>query len=245
MRTVSRAKQRGCALRRPLKGEPLVSYAVDMLRERIVNGAYADGVLPPQGTLCDELSVSRSVVREAMRQLQSLRLIEVSQGAQARVLPPGSAAMADSLHHFMRRTDASLIQLAEIRLPLEVEIAGFAAARIETEGLLRLHISIRRLRDATTVEEQINADLEFHHVLAESTGNPLFVFLLEALAGLLHETRRHTIGRVGISPALAGHVAILQAIEKRDVPGARAAMTEHIRASIRDLQGSGRTENDG
>ncbi|MES2788229.1 MAG: FadR/GntR family transcriptional regulator [Planctomycetota bacterium] len=222
----------------PVKGEPLLNSTVNTLRDRIMNGAYSDGMLPPQGTLCEELGVSRSVVREAMRQLQSLRLIEVSQGAPARVLPPGSAAMADSLHHFMCRTDASLTQLAEIRLPLEVEITGFAAERINAEGLLRLHIAVRRLTEAKTVEEQSDADLEFHRVLAESTGNPIFVFLLDALAELLRESRRRTIGRVGISPALAGHLAILQAIEKRDVKAARAAMGEHIRCAIRDLDPS-------
>ncbi|HTN77225.1 MAG TPA: FadR/GntR family transcriptional regulator [Pirellulaceae bacterium] len=216
--------------------EPLLDSTVKALRERILSGAYSAGVLPPQGALCDELGVSRSVIREAMRQLQSQRLIEVSQGAPARVLPAGPAGMADSLDLFMRRTETSLAQLSEVRLPLEAEIVALAAERIDDEGLLRLHIAVRRLREGQTLDEQINADLEFHRVLAEATGNPIFVFLLDALAVLMRESRQQTIGRVGIGPAVSGHLAILQGVQKRNVKAARAAMVAHIQDSIRDLE---------
>lgn len=64
-----------------LRSRRLVEQTVEALRERIVAGFFGlDGELPPQGTLCRELGVSRSVVREAMQQLQSQRLVEVSQG---------------------------------------------------------------------------------------------------------------------------------------------------------------------
>ena len=214
---------------------PLLTSTVATLRARVLAGAYRDGILPPQRELCEELGVSRSVIREAMGQLQSQRLIEISQGAPARVLPVGSAAMADSLGDFMQRTDASLTQLCEVRLSLEAEIASLAAERIDDENLLKLHIAVRRLREAATIDAQVEADVEFHRVLAEATGNPVFVFLLDALGELLRKSRRRTIGRGGVEPALAGHVAVLQAVQKRNAKAARAAMIEHVQASLHDL----------
>lgn len=236
---VAAPRKTDCPTAAPSVAPLRVDATVAALRDRILAGTYVGGVLPPQGELCTELGVSRSVVREAMRQLQSMRLIEVSQGSPARVLPTGSGAMADSLHMLMQRTQASLTQLAEVRLPLEAEIAALAAERIDDEGLLRLHIAVRKLAEGRTVAAQIDADLEFHRVLAEATGNPIYVFLLDALAELLRESRRRTIGRGGVQPALDGHRAILQAVQKGNARVARAAMLDHVQAALSDLAASG------
>ena len=214
----------------------LVESVVRSLRQRILAGEFAAGVLPPQGELATELAVSRSVIREAMQQLQSSRLIELSQGRNARVVPIGSEAIIDNLQLFMQRSQASLLHLAEVRQPLEAEIAALAAERIDDELLLRLHISVRKLSDAKTPQEQIDADLDFHRILAEATGNPIYLFLMDALAELLRESRRKTIGLGGVEPALDGHRAVLQAIQKRNPKAARAAMLEHVQASRRDLE---------
>ncbi len=214
----------------------LVESVVRSLRERILAGEFAEGVLPPQGELATEFAVSRSVIREAMQQLQSSRLIELSQGRNARVVPVGSEAIIDNLQLFMQRSQASLLHLAEVRQPLEAEIAALAAERIDDEALLRLHISVRKLAEAKTSEEQIDADIDFHRILAEATGNPIYLFLMDALAELLRESRRKTIGLGGVEPALEGHRAVLQAVQKRNGKAARAAMLEHVQASRRDLE---------
>lgn len=214
----------------------LVESVVQTLRDHILAGKYTEGVLPPQGELAVEFGVSRSVIREAMQQLQSSRLIELSQGRNARVRPAGAEAMIEHLQVAMRRSQASLLHLAEVREPLEAEIAALAAERIDDETLLRLHISVRHLAEAKSPQEQIDADIEFHRILAEATGNPIYLFLMDALAELLRESRRRTIGTGGIEPALRGHRAILHAIQRRNPKAARTAMLEHVQASRRDLE---------
>jgi DNA-binding FadR family transcriptional regulator len=110
-----------------LAARPLVEQVVDSLRERIVSASYqATGELPPQHDLCRELGVSRTVVREAMQRLQSQGLIELSQGRRPRIRPASHGAIADNLQVLMRRSAASLLHLAEVRLPLEAEIAGLS-----------------------------------------------------------------------------------------------------------------------
>lgn len=214
----------------------LVNTVVDRLRSRILAGDFTDGVLPPQGELATEFEVSRSVIRESMQRLQSSRLIEMSQGRNARVKMAGSEALIENLQVAMHRSQATLLHLAEVRQPLEAEIAALAAERIGDEDLLRLHISVRKLAEAKSPESRIEADIEFHRILAEATGNPIYLLLMDALAELLRESRRKTIGLGGVQPALLGHQAVLKAIQKRDSKAARSAMLEHIQAARRDLE---------
>lgn len=217
-------------------GSGRVDVVVDRLRSRILTGEFADGVLPPQGELATEFEVSRSVIREAMQRLQSSRLIEMSQGRNARVKLAGAEALIENLQVAMHRSQATLLHLAEVREPLEAEIAALAAERIGDEDLLRLHIAVRKLAEAKTPELQIEADIEFHRILAEATGNPIYLFLMDALAELLRESRRKTIGLGGVQPALIGHQAVLKAVQKHDPKAARSAMLEHVQAARRDLE---------
>lgn len=215
----------------------LVERAVEALRERIVSGAYgSDGNLPPQGDLCLELGVSRSVVREAMQQLQSQRLIAVSQGRRPRVLPVGPEAMVESLQLFIQRTDTSLEHLAEVRRPLEAEIAFCAASRITDDEIQDLRTTISEMQTAQSIAKQVDADMQFHRILATASRNPIFEFLLDALGELLRASREKTIGLGGVEPALRGHRTILMAVENRDSQAARRAMQDHLEASLNDIR---------
>lgn len=220
-----------------LRSRRLVEQTVEALRERIVAGVFGvDGELPPQGALCRELGVSRSVVREAMQQLQSQRLVEVSQGRKPRVLPAGSQPITDGLRLVMERSAASLLHLAEVRLPLESDIAALAAERCTPNLIDRLDQMNARLEAAPDIPDMVEADIQFHRILAEASGNPLFVFLLDSLAQLLRVSRQTTIGRGGREPALRGHRKILAAIRRGDAPAARRAMREHVEAALADLR---------
>jgi DNA-binding FadR family transcriptional regulator len=215
----------------------LVERAVDALRRQVLSGAYgASGELPSQETLCKSLGISRTTLREAMQQLQSQRLIQTSQGRRPRVLPADSALLADGLQMIMQRSHASLFQLAEVRLMLETEIAARAALYATPSDVQSLQESIAALEAAGDLEPQIEADIRFHHCLAQAGGNPIFLFLLDALAALLRATRRETIGLGGVAPAVAGHRSILAAVERGDAVQARQAMREHLEASLHDLR---------
>jgi DNA-binding FadR family transcriptional regulator len=215
----------------------MVATVVGNLRERIIAGAYGDdGALPPEGDLATGYGVSRTVIREAMRGLRAEGLVEVAQGKLPRVKPPAAATVIASLDTLLRRSQTSLLQLIETRRPLEGEIAALAAERASDEHLIRLQQAIDDQQTATRPAAQIEADLRFHRILAEATGNPVFGLLLEALVGLLRDSRQQTIAQSGVETALVGHRDILQALRKRDAVGARAAMLEHLRLAERDLR---------
>lgn len=220
-------------LRRP----DMVASVLEDLTQRIIAGDFgSEGVLPPEGELATRYGVSRTVIREAMQRLRAQGLVEVAQGRLPRVKPPAPATAIASLDTLLRRSKGSLLHLIETRRPLESEIAALAAERATPEQLAELQQAIDAQAVAPTAEGQIEADLRFHRVLAEATGNPIFGLLLETLAGLMRSSREKTIRQSGVETALVGHRAILQALRARDAAAARQAMLDHLTLAERDIQ---------
>ena len=218
----------------------MVATLLSRLTERIVHGEFdANGQLPSEGELAKSFGMSRTVVREAMRSLRAQGLVEVSQGRAPRVKPADSKATVASLRLLLRRNKATFLHLVEVRHPLEGEIAALAAERANDEHLRQLERAVHDLAAASPLEAGIEADVRFHRILAEATGNPVFVLLLETLADLLRESRQKTLVYSGLEQALAGHRAILEAVRKCDPVKAREAMQQHLRLAARDLQSLG------
>ena len=225
----------------PLPRLNLVREVAERLRAQIIAGAFdADGTLPPEGRLAQSLGVSRTVVREAMRILAAQGLVEVSQGRAPRVRPADSQAVVESFHTYLQRGDHSLLELTEVRRPLEAAIAALAAERAAPEQIEQLEQSIRELSSTRRASQQIEADLRFHDLLAEATGNPIFLLLLRTLAGLMRCSRQKTLARGGAQLTAAGHTAVLAAVKRRDPDAARQAMLDHLTEAERDLRGERR-----
>lgn len=221
----------------PLISENLVDEVVGRLKAHIVTGQLAaDAPLPAEGKLAESFRVSRTVIREAMRILRAQGLVEISQGRKPRVKRADTQATIESLDALLSRSTGSLTHLTEVRRPLEIEIAGLAAERATAEQLAALKQVNSDLAAANTLEAAVTADVRFHRLLAEATGNPIFVLMLETIAQLLTESRRRTIAASGQQLALEEHVSILATIISRDHAAAREAMAQHMRLIERDLK---------
>lgn len=214
----------------------LVAQVIGHLRKEIVSGSYAAGMsLPSEGDLAESLAVSRTVIREAMRSLRSQGLIVMSQGARPRVAEVDVGPTIESLELLLQRSRTTLLQLTEVRRPLESAIAGLAAERASDAQVVDLQAAIDDLERATGLKDRVDADIRFHELLAEATGNPVFSVLLKTLGGLLVESRRRTIKAAGPEPAIVGHREILAAVERHDPRAAEAAMRRHLNWAEQDL----------
>jgi DNA-binding FadR family transcriptional regulator len=214
----------------------LVDETIEALRKKILDSDLVAGdLLPSQGDLSTELGVSRSVIREAMKVLVSRGLIEISQGRRPRILPASPAAVIETLQTLAERSELSLLNLLEMRRPLEIEIAGLAAERLSDIHAQQLRESIDALRDAPDRQSEIAADMRFHKVLAEATGNPLFGIVLDVLAQLLYASRRKTLQQSGREMALSYHERICAAVCDGDATLARKLMTQHMDQTRIDL----------
>jgi GntR family transcriptional repressor for pyruvate dehydrogenase complex len=223
---------------RPVRRQPeLVQQVVERLREAIMGGEFpSQSVLPSEGKLAESLGVSYTVVREAMRVLRSQGLVEVSQGRRPRVKPAGPEVVRESLETMLRRTSHSLHELTELRRVLECEIAEQAARRAKAEPIEAMQAAIDDQKASVRLEQQIAADMRFHDLLAQAAGNTLFPLVLASVSGLQWEARRQAFVNVGISHAVEGHQAVLDAVKRRDGPAARRAMLDHMQMIVQDLK---------
>lgn len=214
----------------------LVPSVVTQLQQEILSGQRPAGqALPPEAKMCLELGVSRTVVREAMRILQTRGLVVIAQGRLPRVKAADAAPVVDSLTTFLKRTGHSLVHLLEVRRQLETAIAALAAERATPEQLTALEQVNAQLAQASSLSKGIELDLRFHALLAQATGNPVLGLLLEPLAHLMRLSRKTTLSRTGMARAAAGHAAILAAVRRGDPLAAHQAMLEHLEKAEHDL----------
>ncbi len=214
----------------------LVDHVVEEVRQAIVRGDYpVGGELPAAEKLAIGFGVSMTVIREAMRVLRSQGLVEVFQGKRPLVAATDSTATVSMLGQSLGRA-GRMEDLMQVRWVLEVAIAAIAAEKATPEHLVRLAATVDEMRDGTTVDRQVDADVQFHRVLAEATGNPLFPILLQSLEALLREFRRQAIEVRGVRSGIKEHAAVLEAVRSRDPQAAREAMIRHMKLAERTLR---------
>jgi GntR family transcriptional repressor for pyruvate dehydrogenase complex len=200
----------------------------------------AGSKLPPERILCQQLGVSRTVLREAIKHLSAQGLVEEVTGRGTFVSRPNLEAVRKSLQICLGwHAQAVLENLLELRRLIEVEIAGLAslqATKTEIKDLWQNVIEMEAVVDGDT-KTFMTLDLEFHAGLARATHNDLFVMLFDAIATALlgtwekthlhHEVREHGVRY---------HKKILGAIERREPDEARRAVRENIESFKRDVE---------
>lgn len=187
--------------------------------------------LPTEPELCRLFGVSRTVVREAVRSLESKGLLEVRQGGGTTVRFPDVAQASELLTIMLRTSGGDIFHLVhEVRALLEVEIAGLAADRRTEADLAMLERRLNQAREpALGHEAWARADVELHRTIALATHNPLHAVLLNSMAEMLMELRI-TAARLDDTPHRADryHDRIVGAIRAGDRRASRRAMREHM-----------------
>ena len=199
----------------PLEHKPLREVVADELRQLIIDGELAPGERLVEGRLAERLGVSRNPIREAIRSLEAVGLIEVIQRRGAYV------AKVDP-------TDIRLMQ--EVRHVLDRWIVQAAALRHEDSDLKRIDETLRLGREASTAGDIVRtaeAHRAFHLAIEVATKNPYATLAMNALrqrAELIFSMMVHRRGPV----AWDDHQAIRDAIARRDSEGAAQLMNAHL-----------------
>ncbi|MFZ1994513.1 MAG: GntR family transcriptional regulator [Solirubrobacteraceae bacterium] len=183
-----------------------------VLLERILSGYYVPGDRLVEIRIAQELGVSQAPVREALRDLESVRFVESAPFRGARVRGV---------------SDEELIEVYPIRGALE-EVAAREAARRLDGDVAALEVELAHMRQAHDVREQVEHDVRFHQLIVEASGNQR---LLELWISLQVETRTAvTALRTGLTPADAAelHAPIIEALRQRRPGAAGRAMRSHF-----------------
>ena len=234
---------------RARKRNPSVTEdAINKIRERIVAGAWRPGDrLPKESELAAELGLSRNSLREAVRALSQLRVLEVRQGDGTYVssLEPDLLLESTGFITHLLLGDTAL-ELFEVRRLLEGAAAALAAARISEGGKAELAGMLERMGRAENVEELVEADVGFHAVVARATGNGVLTSLLASLSTRTMRLRLWR-GRAvdnALDVTRDEHRRIYEAIVGGDPELARAAATAHIASGERWLRAQVATDGE-
>jgi GntR family transcriptional repressor for pyruvate dehydrogenase complex len=213
--------------------------AADQLLDMVVSSGLSPGErLPPERELVELLGVSRTVVREALNLLEARGLISIEHGRGAVVSGGSAHAVRDTLGLLLRVRPKALWELLEIREILEVEISGLAAERAEGEDVREMRDQLDRMETLIDAPEgYVDADVEFHALLARTTRNGVLLTMLDPIVELLRASREVSASRPGSARrALREHEEILHCVEAGDAAGARERMRVHLANTARDIE---------
>lgn len=220
--------------------EEIIKKLIDLIN----SGALRPGdKLPSERDLMEQLQVSRASIREALRSLSLAGLLETRPGNGTYVSECFSSFIAGQVEWSALLGEQDILELIEVREPLEIQAAGLAAQRATSTQLEELRQAIERLRSSGgDVEQEIDADLAFHTIITEMAQNRVLYRLTLSLRNLLREyLKRATAATETKMSTVEEHQAILEAIEERDEAKARQAMVRHLQIS-KQLALSGRAK---
>jgi GntR family transcriptional regulator, transcriptional repressor for pyruvate dehydrogenase complex len=214
----------------------LTDEAIEQIRNLIRSGALPPGSrLPPENELAAQLGLSRNSMREAVKALEMVRVLDVRRGdgtyvtsLEPRLLLEGLGLAVDLLQ------DESVLSVVEVRRLLEPAATGLAAERITDEGLARLEKRLRQMDEAgRDAERQVAADAAFHLEVFAATRNQTLLSILDGLSSLTLRARiwRAVVEADAITETLQQHRAIFSALAARDRPLAEAAALMHVTTS--------------
>jgi GntR family transcriptional repressor for pyruvate dehydrogenase complex len=214
----------------------LTDEAITKLRNMIQSGELPPGArLPPENQLAAQIGISRSGVREAVKVLESARVLDVRRGdgtyvtsLEPRLLLEGVGFAVELLQR------DTLLEVMEVRRLLEPAATGLAAQRISDKQLAILAGTLQDMREAASDPEMLmHADLEFHRAVIASAGNETLMSLLDGLSGKTVRARIWrglVLGNV-TEATIDEHRAIHDALQARDPFLAQSAALLHVNTS--------------
>lgn len=215
------------AVRRSSLPEEVAQQILGLLREEELRPGDQ---LPAERDLAKLLGVSRPVVREALRALAIMRVVEIRQGAGTFVTALEPQQLISHLDFVFPKDRRALLKLAEARRVVEVGNARLAATRVTESQLERLRALVTLLEGAVGDEPRFRQlDMEFHDAVCEAADNFLMTQFMKIAAVLGEVSREETGSSSDVRRALLrSHNDILAALESRDPERAEEAMVDHL-----------------
>jgi GntR family transcriptional repressor for pyruvate dehydrogenase complex len=196
--------------------------------------------LPSEMEMASRFGVSRTVVREAVSRLKSEGLVESRQGSGVFVRE-GNMDAPFRIDPNIMDSIQSVLQVVELRQVLEGEIAALAAKRRTKTQMAAIKLALKRIDDDVDAGSNgVDADIVFHRRIAEATGNPHFLALIEFLFNFLRNatlvTRSIEATKATLTQQVKDeHRAIVEALSRQDAEAARAAARLHMERASRRL----------
>lgn len=204
---------------------------VNQIRAFIDDGRLKQGdQLPAERHLSETFKVSRATIREAIRTLESLKLVQCRQGEGTYVLSSHQETLVQPLAAVLFSAKDAISDIFYVRKAIEPYIAELAALNATPEEIREMAELVSHQKESCSGDNGSDkCDAGFHSLLARMSKNSVMERLLAALVDLMDQTRTeclHDAERVKIS--FTGHHEVYAAIRDRDCEAARLAMGRHL-----------------
>jgi DNA-binding FadR family transcriptional regulator len=220
----------------PIRRRKISDEAASRLEAMIRDGTFPEGtLLPPERELMRMFGVGRASIREALYALGRMGLVQVRTGERPLVTRPTAENLLTELsgaaRHFLAGSGGPE-HFQEARALFEIGIARLAAMRAGPEDIERLRQALEANSAARgDVARFERTDVAFHYVLAQTTRNPIFTAVHDALVEWLTSQRTITLRAPGAEEAaFASHRRIFDCVAANDPEAAAGAMDEHLKS---------------
>jgi GntR family transcriptional repressor for pyruvate dehydrogenase complex len=219
--------------------EPPLAEITRKLLDYLLSGEVEAGTkIPGERHLAEALGVGRSAVREAIKALSLLGLLDVRQGDGTYLSRSGSDLLPRVIEWGLLLKVSSVMDLLEARAEIEITAAGLAATRAGEDEVAAVRQRLEAMRAAgDDVDAYVEADIAFHLEIARASGNEVFANLVTSLRSLLRVWAARVLSHAGeTGSSLAMHEPIVKAIAAGNPEKARKAMKAHMDRADRRLR---------
>jgi GntR family transcriptional repressor for pyruvate dehydrogenase complex len=213
----------------------LSTSLVKEIQHRISTNQFAPGDrLPSQDELAAMFGVSRTALREALKQLSLMGLVEVIHGKGTFVRSFTPSALLESLFPQPLMDKKATFDLLEARMHIESAVAFLAAKRADPDDLRELEILVNGMQQDSlenNAESFVEKDLDFHLVVAKASKNPFLAQVLQTIRDMLHKfiIVNFLVMDAKTEPPMKAHIRIFNAIQSHDPETAEKEMRSHLK----------------
>jgi GntR family transcriptional repressor for pyruvate dehydrogenase complex len=210
----------------------LTDDAISQIKAMITSGDLKPGDrLPREADLAGMIGVSRNSLREAVRALSLVRILDVRQGDGTFVSSMSTESLLEAMAFLLEfRRDSGVTQFLEVRRILEPAAAAMAARTMTPEQVVDLRASVHATASASDVADLVRHDLAFHSAIAAGTGNAVLASMVDSVSMPTQRARiwRGLTEENAVARTIEEHLRIVEAIEAHDADLASARTLVHI-----------------
>lgn len=220
----------------PIKKNSIVLELTRKLLDYIFSGSIQPGEkLPTERQLQEALDVGRSSIREAIKVLNVLGILEVRQGDGTYLTKANSGFLLESIEWGLLLGEKHIMDIIEARKEVEISIVKFAAERCTEEEIKELEAILKKLKDSS-VEDFVELDIAFHLKLVEMSKNSVFKSIFMSIQTLLRTWIKLVMSKATDTDfSYQDHLNIYLAVSQKDVAASEKAMREHMEDATRRL----------
>lgn len=218
----------------PIKNTTVSEKVVEQIKEMLLNGNLKKGdKLPSERQMAETLEVSRSSVREALKELEIMGLIESKQGEGNFIKDNFEDILFEPFSTFFLIKESNAEEILELRNVIEKGTVVLAAERITAEELEDIKNILITAENSNSEDELAKLDLIFHYKIAQASKNFLLQSILNAVSSLIEASIKDIRKNIMIEEKhkeiiKSQHLDIYKALESHNPKAAEKAMTDHL-----------------